>query len=171
MVLGRTMKETVSFQTNTYLPIKTRKVYKFSVGLLNFFFVMVIASYNRNTSQNLLATYDQWVKSVLISFSSEKETGLIYIYDGRGTSTALHTLNLHTKPVTFIKVFSSSAFSSSAGNKFLPNRMCPCGHLFCQDTCIIYRLNASNLCSHLAHGTLFGTHYEDSKKGNLYVKF
>ena len=29
---------------------------------------------------------------------------MIYIYDGRGTSTPLHTLNLHTKPVTFIKV-------------------------------------------------------------------
>lgn len=44
-------------------------------------------------------------KSVFFSFSSEKETGVIHVYDGRGTSTALHTLNLHTKPVTFIKVF------------------------------------------------------------------
>ncbi|XP_020615590.1 peptidylprolyl isomerase domain and WD repeat-containing protein 1-like isoform X1 [Orbicella faveolata] len=34
---------------------------------------------------------------------SEKETGVIHVYDGRGTSTPLHTLNLHTKPVTFIK--------------------------------------------------------------------
>lgn len=34
---------------------------------------------------------------------SEKETGVIYIYDGRGTNTPLHTLNVHTKPVTFIK--------------------------------------------------------------------
>ncbi|KAK2569577.1 Peptidylprolyl isomerase domain and WD repeat-containing protein 1 [Acropora cervicornis] len=33
----------------------------------------------------------------------EKETGVIYIYDGRGTNTPLHTLNVHTKPVTFIK--------------------------------------------------------------------
>lgn len=34
---------------------------------------------------------------------SEKETGVIYIYDGRGTNTPLHTLSVHTKPVTFIK--------------------------------------------------------------------
>ncbi|CAH3165754.1 unnamed protein product [Porites lobata] len=34
---------------------------------------------------------------------SEKETGVINIYDGRGTSTPLHILNLHTKPVMFIK--------------------------------------------------------------------
>ncbi|KAL9951874.1 hypothetical protein ACROYT_G044613 [Oculina patagonica] len=34
---------------------------------------------------------------------SEKETGVIHVYDGRGTSTPLHTLNLHTKPITFIK--------------------------------------------------------------------
>lgn len=44
-------------------------------------------------------------KSVFFSLSSEKETGVIHVYDGRGSSTALHTLNLHTKPVTFIKVF------------------------------------------------------------------
>lgn len=29
---------------------------------------------------------------------------MINIYDGRGTSTPLHILNLHTKPVMFIKV-------------------------------------------------------------------
>lgn len=34
---------------------------------------------------------------------SEKETGVIYIYDGRGTSSPLNTLNVHTKPVTLIK--------------------------------------------------------------------
>ena len=41
---------------------------------------------------------------VTFYFSSEKETGVINIYDGRGTSTPLHILNLHTKPVMFIKV-------------------------------------------------------------------
>ncbi|PFX32217.1 peptidylprolyl isomerase domain and WD repeat-containing protein 1-like isoform X1 [Stylophora pistillata] len=34
---------------------------------------------------------------------SEKETGMIYVYDGRGTSAPLHTVNFHTKPITFIK--------------------------------------------------------------------
>jgi len=42
--------------------------------------------------------------TVTFYFSSEKETGVINIYDGRGTSTPLHILNLHTKPVMFIKV-------------------------------------------------------------------
>ena len=29
---------------------------------------------------------------------------MINVYDGRGTSKPLHILNLHTKPVMFIKV-------------------------------------------------------------------
>jgi hypothetical protein len=38
------------------------------------------------------------------SFSSEKDSGKIHVYDGRGSNVPLHTIAIHTKPITFLKV-------------------------------------------------------------------
>lgn len=34
---------------------------------------------------------------------SEKDSGKIYVYDGRGNNVPLHTIGIHTKPITFMK--------------------------------------------------------------------
>lgn len=44
------------------------------------------------------------IHSETVFFSSEKDSGKIHIYDGRGSNVPLHTITIHTKPITFIKV-------------------------------------------------------------------
>ena len=41
---------------------------------------------------------------IVSSLSSEKDSGKIYVYDGRGNNVPLHTIGIHTKPITFMKV-------------------------------------------------------------------
>ena len=65
----------------------------------------------------------------LYNFSSEKDTGKIHIYDGRGSNVPLHTINIHTKPITFIKVL-------------LLLFMCFCvnvSRVYCVTYCILYK--------------------------------